>query len=163
MPFGQPLAVLPEHQRHVRVDGLRQPQQLLQRHLPRGRPQQIVAAHDVGHAIGRVVDHHRQLVGVEAVGAAHDHVAADRPRVAAVQPVAHLDGRLRHAYAQGRAFPLGPQPFPLRAGQLATGAGIGGGWSSLPCGADATAASSRRVQKHSYTSPRCDSRSRAAA
>jgi hypothetical protein len=37
--------------------------------------EQAVAAHHVADAVGCVVDDHRQLVGEQAVGAAHDDVA----------------------------------------------------------------------------------------
>ena len=75
MPLGQALAVKSEHQRHVGVGRRRQSEQLLQRDLPGRRREQVIAAHDVADAIRRVVDDHRQLVGVQAVGAAHDDVA----------------------------------------------------------------------------------------
>ena len=44
-------------------------EQPLQMNLPRGRIQQVCAAHHVGHALGGVVHHHGELIGEQAVGA----------------------------------------------------------------------------------------------
>jgi len=43
--------------------------------LPRGRVEQVRAAHHVGDSLRRVIHHHRQLVGELAVGPAHHEVA----------------------------------------------------------------------------------------
>ncbi len=51
----------------------------LQHDLPGRARQQVCAPHDVGHALCRVVDHHRELVGKQAV-AASKHKIADRAR-----------------------------------------------------------------------------------
>jgi cobalamin biosynthesis protein CbiG len=51
------------------------PSAALQQDLARRVVGQVLAAHHVGDALRRVVDHHRQLVGGLAVGAAQHEVA----------------------------------------------------------------------------------------
>ena len=48
-----------DHQRHMHHPRQRQPQQAAQHALARRGTQQVGAAHHVGHALRRIVDHHR--------------------------------------------------------------------------------------------------------
>jgi hypothetical protein len=54
---------------------LRQAEAPLQQDLPRRGVEQVGAAHDLGDALQRIVDDHRQLVGPVAVGARKHEVA----------------------------------------------------------------------------------------
>ena len=77
--LGQLLAVVGEDQRRVQVARRRQAQRALQVDLARGVVGQVLAAHDVGDALRRVVDDHRELVGPQAVGALEHEVADGAP------------------------------------------------------------------------------------
>jgi len=50
-------------------------QRLLHRHLRRGGGQQIPAADHIRDAHVRIVDHHRQMVGKQAIATADDEIA----------------------------------------------------------------------------------------
>ena len=90
------LAVGGQHQRRVQVARRRQAERALQQDLARRVVGQVLAAHDVGDALRGVVDHHRQLVGPQAVGAPQ-HEVADRaaPRPDAAGPGAGRASRTR--------------------------------------------------------------------
>ena len=49
--------------------------QRLQQPVDRGRGKQISSTHDVGHALKRVIDHHRQMVARREIAPAEDNVA----------------------------------------------------------------------------------------
>ena len=70
------------YDRAMRVPGCWQAQQALQMDLARGGFEQISAAHHVRDPLIGVIDHHRQLVGPESVGAFHDKVAIVARQVA---------------------------------------------------------------------------------
>ena len=82
-----------------------------QHHLPGGRAGEVGTAHDVGDALGRIVDHHRELVGPQPVGALQHKIAdlgGDVLLEAAAQPVIDPDRARRHAQPPGaRRAPLG--------------------------------------------------------
>ena len=78
----QPFAVGAEHERDVRVRGLRQPEQTLQVDLSRGGRHEIVAADDIVDPLGAVVDHDRQVVRRNAVVAPEHDVVDDALHVA---------------------------------------------------------------------------------
>ena len=61
--------------RHVQVTRRRHAEHALQEDLARRRREQVGAAHDVGDPLRGVVDDDGELIGVEAVAAAHDEVA----------------------------------------------------------------------------------------
>ena len=52
----------------------------LQQPVDRGRGKQVASAHDVGHALQRIVDHHRQMVARRQIAAAEDNVAPNLRR-----------------------------------------------------------------------------------
>lgn len=68
--LAQLLPVAVQHQRKMRVLHCGQSQALLQQSLPRTGVQQVGAAHDMGHALFGIIDHHRELVSPKAIGAA---------------------------------------------------------------------------------------------
>jgi len=59
----------------VQVGRRGQAEGVLQQQLAGGVVGEVFAAHDVGHALGGVVDHHRELVGPQAVGPQQHEVA----------------------------------------------------------------------------------------
>ena len=79
-------------------------EQLVEPQLAAGRGEQVGAAHDVRDALGGVVDDDGQLVGDDAVAAAHDDVAAralERSRCGPSRSSRNVDLAL-HAHAQRR-------------------------------------------------------------
>ena len=78
----------------------------LQQDLPRGRIEQVGAAHHVGDALRGVVDHHRELVGPVAVGTLEHEVADLFADVLAHAPLDRIVeaecGGGRHAQPEGR-------------------------------------------------------------
>ena len=62
----------------------RKPEQLLQIELSRRRGQEILPAHDLRDARLRIVRHHGKLIGIDAVGAPYDKVAAVMRQILAV-------------------------------------------------------------------------------
>jgi hypothetical protein len=58
----------------VRVRRGRQAQRALKRDLARRRAEEVRSAHDLGHALRRVVHDDRELIRVRAVRALHDEV-----------------------------------------------------------------------------------------
>jgi len=73
----------------------RQSEQPLQQDLARRGIEQIRAAHHVGDALIGIIDHHRKLVGVEAVGAEQDEIAdflIHGLRDIPLEPVGECDG-----------------------------------------------------------------------
>ena len=84
--------------RQVQVGRGGQAQQALQIDLARRRIEQVGAAHDVADPLLGIVHHHRQLVGEQAIGAAHDEIAdlrcqglADAPLQAIVESDRHTE------------------------------------------------------------------------
>ena len=75
MLLRQLFAVGAEHQRQVQIARRRQAEQALQMHLPRRVVGEILAANDIGDALCRVVDHDRELICREPVGALEYEVA----------------------------------------------------------------------------------------
>src|SRR5690606_23013661 len=83
-------------------------EQLLQIELTRRVVEQVGAAHDVGDALVGVIEHHGQLVGVQAVTAPDDevaHLALQLLAELALHPVGEPVLQGRHAQADGSAFP----------------------------------------------------------
>ena len=80
----------------------RESEQRLQQPVDRGRGEEVAPAHDVGHALQRVVDDHRQMVARRQVAAAQDDVAPDR--------------RLRRALARDSALANSVQKRRRRRG-----------------------------------------------
>ena len=74
------LPVGPEDERKVRVRGGRKAERPLERDLARRRAEEVRAAHDLGHALRRVVHDDRELVRERPVRALHDEVADVRSR-----------------------------------------------------------------------------------
>ena len=56
-------------QRQVGIAQRWQAEQLPEQNLTCGRAQQIGATHHIADALGSVIHHHRQLIGVQAIGA----------------------------------------------------------------------------------------------
>ena len=81
--------------------------------LPRGRVEEVGAAHDVGHALRRIVDHHGQLVGEQPVGAIEHEVAdlaRERLPLRSLQAVDECDLRFRNPHPERPRRPAGGQP-----------------------------------------------------
>ena len=64
-----------ENQPVVPVGRLRQAEQRLQQPMHAGRPEQVLAAHHLGHALQGVVDHHREVIAGRRLLAREDDVA----------------------------------------------------------------------------------------
>ena len=65
----------------VPIARLGKAKQRLQQAVDRSRGEQVPATHDVGHALKRVIDHHRQMVARRQVAPAEHNVAPNlRPR-----------------------------------------------------------------------------------
>ena len=73
--FGELLPVCRQHQRRVQVLRRGQAKRPLQCNLPRRVVRQVLTAHHMGHALGGVVHHHRQLVGPQTVSPAQHKVS----------------------------------------------------------------------------------------
>ena len=59
-----------ENEPVVPIARRRKPEQRLQQAVDRGRGKQVAPAHDIGHALQRVVDHHRQMIARRQIAAA---------------------------------------------------------------------------------------------
>src|SRR3984957_4171651 len=57
------------------VARLAKAKQRLQQTVDRSRSKQVPSTHDVGHALKRVIDHHRQMVARRQIAPAEDNVA----------------------------------------------------------------------------------------
>ena len=92
--------------------------------LPRRGAQQIAAAHDLRHAAERIVAHNGKLIGIHAVGASDDKIAAGLGEplcLRAADTVPERDGDVRHTDApRGAAGLCGA----LLLRQVAAGSGI---------------------------------------
>src|SRR5262247_2327131 len=90
----------------MRVARLMQPQQLLQVELSRRGPEQVGPAHYVRDSLFGVVDHDRELVGVNTVRAVEHEVAAFPLQVAADSS---LDSIVERNHGAARVEPLRPR------------------------------------------------------
>ena len=128
--FGQLVPVGTQQQGRVQIAGRDQPQGTLQVDLARGVVGQVGAAHDVGHALGRVVHHHCHLVGPQAVGTPQHKVAHCLAQVlllrtqAAVAPEDHrvVTPGVRRSQTDRPANLANPAELAMHAG--AAGAGV---------------------------------------
>ncbi len=126
----------------MRVLGRRQLEQPGEVDLAGRRIEQIVATHDLGDALGGVVDHDGQVVGGHAV-VALQHDVVDHPAERTGDPVDELDPLVVAAQAQCRPATVRlPRP-PLAVAEVAACAGVGTGG---PCGALAASRISLRLQ-----------------
>jgi hypothetical protein len=107
----------------VQVARRGQAQLALQVDLARGVVGQVGAAHHVGDALGSVINHHRQLVGPQAVGAVQDEVAHGLRHVLLLRAQAAVGPADLHALAADhRAQPGGAGGLAVQA--IAAGAGV---------------------------------------
>ncbi len=93
-------------------------EQVLEMDLPRGRVEQIRAAHDVCDALFAVVDHHGKLVGIEPVGPPQHEVAdvaLQHLRDAALDPILETELHGVGTHAQ-RACSATCETVPAGAG-----------------------------------------------
>ena len=127
----QATVALGHEQRYVRVDGMRQTEQLLQVELLGRGAQEVHAAHHRGDALGRVVHHHGQLVGERAVRALHEEVSAVGGEVLSVGPlhlvdegdlpIGHDEALRGHALLRADgALPVAQMPAGARVHRLLT-------------------------------------------
>ena len=85
---------------------MREPERALQQPLPRGAGQEIVSTHDFGHALCRVVDHHRELIRGHAVATSDQKIAdlgLDVKGSSAAQLVLEVGNALGHEQANAGA------------------------------------------------------------
>ena len=122
--LGQAGAVGPEHERHVRVGRLRQPERPREPELARGGVGEVGAAHDLLDALLGVVDDHREVVGERAV-AAPDHEVVDHALDPAQEPVLEPHGSAVRADAQRGRAPRRPLLRELRPAQAQARPGVG--------------------------------------
>ncbi|MNH17343.1 hypothetical protein D3C79_770120 [compost metagenome] len=83
----------------------------MQVQLARSVIQQVGAADDIGHPLPGVIQHHGQLISVQAIAAANDKVAdlaAQMLFETALDPVIEMVGQLWHPYADGRVLAAVP-------------------------------------------------------
>ena len=108
-------AVGVEHEAVVAIARRRQAEQRLQQAMDGGRGEQIAAAHDVGDALKRVVDRHRQMIARGEIPAAQDDVApggrVGRARRAASRP-RHIRATRSAAGARAMRPPHVEPPAP---------------------------------------------------
>ena len=110
--------------------------QRLQQPVDRGRGKQISSTHDVGHALKRVIDHHRQMVARREIAPAEDNVAPNfrgrwllrgNSALAKFGPAktrrSGVD-RAPHVEAKGRAFAPGEAVARFRWRERAARSGI---------------------------------------
>ena len=81
-------------QRVMPVAGLRQAEQALQQPVDAGRPEQVLAAHHVGHALQGVVDHDREMIAGRRFLASEDDVSPG------FRPGGHRTGLAGGAFAE---------------------------------------------------------------
>jgi len=120
------------------VTRLGKAEQRLQQPVDRGRLKQIAPAHDVGHALQRVVDHHRQMIACRQISAAEDNVAPNLRRRRASQGNSALAifgpaqtrwrgvDRALHVEAERGLVAATETPARLRRRERAAGSGIEG-------------------------------------
>ena len=97
----------------MRVGGLRITEDVGEVGLPRRGRQQVISADHLVHALRRIVDHDSEVVGRDAVAAAH-HEVVDHAGVFAVQLVVHGVFGDAGAQPQGRrSSHLCPTGLPL--------------------------------------------------
>jgi hypothetical protein len=96
----------------------------LQEDLARRGRRQILAADDLAHALGGVVDDNRQLVGVDAVGANHDEIV-DHPGHRAEQGVIEVDFLATGPQPQGQRPARVDPRTSLGVAQFAAGTRVG--------------------------------------
>ena len=133
LALGEPASVGGDQHGHMGVGGLCVAEQPLQVHLTWHGREQVATAHDLGNAHLRVVYHNDQLVGVNAIAALDEKVAAvtgERFRLVAIDAIDKRDGscgvvRIGYAQAQRRRADLLPL-FDLLRGQVAARACIHG-------------------------------------
>ena len=82
MSLGQPHALFIPHQIAVKVRGRRKTERPLQQDLPRGRLQQIAAAHDFGDPHLGIVDDASQLIARQTVFSPYQKIAKVRAGIA---------------------------------------------------------------------------------
>ena len=75
MALGQPAAIVVHHQAAMVPGGRLDAQRAKEQNLPRGRFQQVGAAHDFRDAHGRIVGHAGQLIAGNVVAPPDDKVA----------------------------------------------------------------------------------------
>ena len=103
--LGQAASVMVAQQRDMDEVRRREAEQLIQPDLARRTADEIVPAHDLGHAGQAVIHHDRQLIREHAVRPPDDEVAAllgERFGILAVHAVRECDGSLGHAHARCR-------------------------------------------------------------
>ena len=132
----------------VMIVGRRQAEQGLEQAVDMGRGEQVAAAHDMGHALRRIVDGDGEMIAGRRVLAGEDHVAEGL----GLRPAPRSSPSVQVERARPRQ-----RPWPCRAARragvapLRVGAGHGRcpdrAAPSGPCGAAALAAMSARVQK----------------
>jgi hypothetical protein len=71
----KPLASCVEHEGHVEPTRVGQPEGSLDKELPRGAREQVVAAQDLGNTLRRVIDDHGELIGGRSATSCDDEVA----------------------------------------------------------------------------------------
>ena len=162
--LGQARAVGAEHQRHMRVGRLGQPEQPASSSW-RGRGvQQVVAAHHLADALVGVVHHHREVVGGRAVAAAQSTMSSTAPEpgrgAGRRTPAAP---RARPAAAAGGRPVWRSRSAPVGRGQAAAGAGVGALGQGRRAARWRPRRISARVHQHGYTRPCSRSRSSACA
>ena len=146
--FGQLAPGGIDREGHMRIARPRQAQEPLKVDLPRCGGQEIGAAHDVGHALCRVIDHDRQLVGMDAVRAAQDEIADFAGEVLIHGPmhaVLDPDSRVIDAQPLAARAPAGPQA-------ITTGTGIDRSFATeQPFDGDVAAGATARIAEAAAT------------
>ena len=111
--FRKLAAVGVEDQPVVVIDRRRQIEQRLQHAVHAGRPEQVLAAHHMGDALHRVVEHDREMIAGRRLLAADDHVAPGR---GIGRDLAGLAGRARRRSRSSAAARSIPSPWSCRGG-----------------------------------------------
>ena len=125
VPLAEPLPVASQKQREMVKRRCLQSQQPIQQQLSGGGRQQVRTPHYFCDAHGRVIHHHRQLIGKYAVRPPQQKIPAVRRQPLPVLPhvaVGESDLLLRHPQPQGGGAACAPGPLcRLLRGQTAAG------------------------------------------
>ncbi|CAN4017756.1 Tetratricopeptide repeat protein, partial [Dysosmobacter welbionis] len=125
VPLAEPLSIASQKQREMVKRRCLQSQQPIQQQLSGGGRQQVRPPHYFCDAHGRVIHHHRQLIGKYAVRPPQQKIPAVRRQPLPVLPhvaVGESDLLLRHPQPQGGGAACAPGPLcRLLRGQTAAG------------------------------------------
>ena len=157
MTLGQSLTRGIEDEWHMSMRRRGDREQFGDEQLPRCAVEQIVAAHDLTHPLGMVIDNDHQVVGRHTIGTTH-HEVIDGTFIRTHHGIDETEPAPRTAHTQWGPTSCGLALGPLTGIQISTGADIGerrsmrcpgcrlGIGEDLPAGAEARIGLARGFQ-----------------